>query len=236
MVDGLVKIINDEPRAGTWLIAKGFEREHKHILRLVSNYNSDFLDFGALKTQKSKSTGGRPVNEILLNENQTMFLGTLLRNSDIVVKFKKELIIKFDQIIKELNKTKEMQKDDKWIASRKQGKLIRLEATDCIKDFIVYAESQGSKNGKMYYTSLTRMMNGLLFIVDGKFKNLRNVMSPRQLMTVSSAEQIIEKALKKGMKNNMFYKDIYKLAKENVGIFAELHGKSSVIESLKIKE
>jgi len=237
MVKDLVTIVNDEPRAGTWLIAKGFDREHKHILEIVNKYESDFLTFGRLKRQKSKSTGGRPVKEIMLNENQTMFLGTLLRNSKIVVKFKREIITEFDKRSKELKAVSQMQSSEEWNTSRKDSKIKRLEATYCIKDFIKYAECQGSKNGKMYYSNLTRMMNGLLFIVDGKFTNLRNVMTPQQLMTVSSAEQIIEKALKDGMKNNMFYKDIYKLAKKNVGIFAELHGKSSVLESiLKIKE
>jgi len=81
------------------------------------------------------------------------------------------------------------------------------------------------------------MMNGMLFIAEGKFKNLRDVMSTKQLMTVSSAEQIINRGLTIGMRNNVFYKDIYKDVKARVFQFADLHGKSEVIQqALEYKE
>ena len=72
-------------------------------------------------------------------------------------------------------------------------------------------------------------INSLLFIVDGTFKNLRDLMTRKQLMTVSSAEQIIDKALKDGMRKKMFYKEIYKLIKHRVQLFADLHGQSEII-------
>ena len=70
------------------------------------------------------------------------------------------------------------------------------------------------------------MLNGLLFIVDGKFKNLREMMTPTQLMIVSGGDLVIRKALVDGMKKQIHYKEIYRLAKERVELFAELHGQS----------
>ena len=55
----VVKIIDDEPRAGTYLIAKGFGRDHKMVLRLINKYKRRFKNFGTLKVLKLKSTGGR---------------------------------------------------------------------------------------------------------------------------------------------------------------------------------
>ncbi len=55
-----IETIKGEPRAGTYLIAKGFNREHKIVLELIRNYESDFEDFGSLKRRKLESTGGRP--------------------------------------------------------------------------------------------------------------------------------------------------------------------------------
>jgi len=43
---------NDEPRAGTLLIAIGFEREHKLILRLINRHRERFESFGPLIKRK----------------------------------------------------------------------------------------------------------------------------------------------------------------------------------------
>ena len=98
-----------------------------------------------------------------------------------------------------------------------------------MKEFIEYAEAQGSRHASRYYTNITRMANELLFIVEGKYKNLREVLTVPQLMTVSSAEQIINHGLREGMDRGMNYKDIYQDIKERVKTFARLNGKSEVI-------
>jgi hypothetical protein len=130
---------------------------------------------------------------------------------------------------KVLENIKAQHKDIKWLETREKGKHLRLDSTDSIKEFETYATEQGSQNASWYYTSLTKMLNGLLFIVDGKFKNLRDMMTSRQLMIVSGADLVIEKALKDGMKKQIHYKEIYRLAKERVETFAELHGQSEIL-------
>jgi len=225
-----VEIWEDEPRAGTFLIAMGFGRDHKHILEMVSRYEKDFEHFGRLKRRKLTSTGGRPVNEIMLNENQTMFLGTLLRNSEKTVFFKKTLVQKFDQCRKALQALQIVKSEPDYKLTRDYSKYIRRETTGAMKCFVAYAKAQGSKNPEKYYCNITRMMNGMLFIAEGKFKNLKEVLTPRQLMTVCSAEQIIENGLDIGMRSNVFYKEIYKDVKQRVQTFADLHGQSKVID------
>jgi len=98
-----------------------------------------------------------------------------------------------------------------------------------------YAISQGSKSADKYYCNITRMMNGMLFIAEGKFKNLKEVMTPRQLMAVCSAEQIIENGLEIGIRKKMFYKDIYQDIKKRVQTFAELHGQSKIIDNFLLE-
>ncbi len=73
------------------------------------------------------------------------------------------------------------------------------------------------------------MLNRLLFVVEGKYKNLRNVMTTQQLMTVSSAEQIIDKGLREAMDADMPYKEVFKKVRSKVELFVELHGTSNVI-------
>lgn len=227
----IVVIQNGVPVAGTWLIAQGFEREHKTVINLIEKYRADFEDFSLLESKKYCSTGGRPVVEYLLDEEQTAFLGTLLRNNSQSVKFKKSLIKEFYRMKDFIIRAKAQHKDPKWIETRQAGKPIRLEATDAMKEFETYAIEQGSEHADTYYINITKMMNSLLFIVNGTFKNLRDLMTARQLMTVSSAEQIIDKALKDGMRKKIYYKDIYRLVKERVQLFADLHGQSEVISN-----
>jgi len=197
---------------------------------MVKRYEKDFEDFGLLKRRKLKSSGGRPIDEILLNEDQTIFLGTLLRNSVITVAFKKLLVKKFRQCREALNKLKEIKSGSDYKLTRDYSKHIRRETTDVMKNFVEYAKSQGSNSPEKYYCNITRMMNGMLFIAEGKFKNLKEVMTPGQLMTVCSAEQIIDNGLQIGMRNGVFYKEIYKDVKHRVQTFADLHGQSEIID------
>ena len=224
-----VEIYEDEVRTGSFLLAQGLERDHKVVTNLIRKYQSDFEDFSTLKVRKLRSTGGRAANEYMLDEDQFMFLGTLLKNTGKVVAFKKAIILQFKKARIRLECLDQHKQQPEYQITRDAGKIVRKQTTDVMKQFIEYAEAQGSKSAWRYYNNISRMLNGLLFIVEGKFKNLREVMTVQQLMTVSSAEQIIDRGLKDGMSRKKFYKEIYKDVRGKVEMFAELHGKSEVI-------
>jgi len=228
-VKDIVTIYENEPRVGTWILAKGFGKEHKPTVRTIENNKESFTDFGVLKTLKCRSTGGRPVVEYMLNEGQALLLVTMYRNNPQVIKFKKKLIKEFIRMKNLIRRVKEQQDDPVWAEVRQNGKILRLESTDTMKAFIEYAAFQGSTHSKRYYTNLTRMVNGALFITEGKFLNLRNVMTSRQLMIIGASDGIIDKALSDGMKRKMFYKDIYIMAKNRIFQFADLHGQMHII-------
>lgn len=231
MSKDIVEIYDGEARVGTFFVSEGFERDHRLVLKLIRKHEERFVRFGPLKVRNRRSgkRGGRPIEEILLNEDQAMFLGTLFRNSKMVLDFKERLIHNFRKVRNQLSGIFRQHKNIAWIEKREKGKVARLEATDTIKEFNAYAIKQGSENPEMYYMNLTKMLNALLFIVDGRFKNLRDVMNPIQLMIVAGGDLVIRKALQDGMKKNTFYKDIYKLAKERVELFASLHGQSEIL-------
>ena len=42
-MENTIEIWEDEPRAGTSLIAKGFDRNHKKVLELIRKYENDFM-------------------------------------------------------------------------------------------------------------------------------------------------------------------------------------------------
>lgn len=224
----IVEMYDNTPRAGTSRIAEGFNREHKVVLELINRYISDFEDFGSLKMRKI-ATKGRSINEYLLNEEQFMLLGSYMRNNTQVREFKKRLIKQYSAMRRQLDSLHQHKDIPEYQAARAIGKFVRKQATDTMQEFVAYAEKQGSTSPEMYYMLITKMANGLLFIAQGKFKNLRDVLSAQQLMTISSAEQIIFKGLHEGMKAGKYYKDIYQDVKRRTLAFAELHGQSEVI-------
>ncbi len=216
-----------EPRASSKLIAEGFDRRHRAVTDLIEKYKERFKKFGVLPFETVKpdgDSGGRPYMEYYLNENQVYFLGTLFRNSDITLDFKERLVEEFSKARTELEILRKEQGRPEYKSVRSKGKVLRLE-----KEFVKYAEAQGSTHSEKYYEALTKMENAMLFITEQKFPNLRNVLKVEQLMIIGAADGIIKKALQDGMRGKMFYKDIYQLAKERVMQFAELHGKSEVM-------
>ena len=115
-----------------------------------------------------------------------------------------------------------------WIAQRRAGKMIHHEKTNTIKDFVAYAKEQGSHNAEMYYQNIAKLENKALFILDQKFKNLRDLLDLNQLSTISSADAIAARAIDEGMRTGLHYKDIYQLAKKRVELFADLRGKTFI--------
>ncbi len=239
------KIVEDykgEGRAGTFLIAEGFDRRHDRVKKHIEDYHEIFLSmeetYGRVCAQvlprRVVKTKGNSVTEYLLNETQTIFLGTLFRTSsrkkdDPVLLFKSRLAKEFVSIRKQQLGFKKHQQKPEYQIARDAGKLIRKGATDAMKEFIEYAKAQGSTNADKYYVSITKMLNSLLFVSNGHFQVSRSVLSIPQLMTISSAEQIVDRGLAIGMREKKYYKDIYQDIKSKVQLFADMHGQSEVM-------
>lgn len=96
---------------------------------------------------------------------------------------------------------------------RMEGKLIRKQETDGIKELVKLAESQGSSNAKMYYVQITRMTNSLLGIEAGS----RDGLAADKLKQLAVLEGIVDTAVRDGVAMRLHYKDVYKLVKERAG-------------------
>lgn len=236
MKNELLIVCGGEPRVSTWVLKDGFGfgEDHRYLTRMIEKYIPDFEEFGVVTTERQQPTGkkgGRPVEAYLLNEQQSLFLGTLFRNTDEVIFFKKKLVKEFSRMRDELTRIASQKQNAQWLEARHAGKETRCIATDVIKQFIQYATGQGSKNAERYYANISKMENKALFLLEQKYKNLRDALDIHQLSTVKSADMIVMKALADGMTGNMNYKDIYKLAKSRVEGFADIIGKTLIPSS-----
>jgi len=149
----------------------------------------------------------------------------------------RDYFIKCEDTLKKLYKR---QANIEWKIARTQSILPQLEKSDTIKIFAEYVEAQGSTHAKTYYMNIQKMEYNALFeggykhikflsLAFPNLKTLKDLLNTKQLFIVANADMIVEKVLKEGMGKGMGYKDIFKLAKERITIFAAVIGQTPIL-------
>lgn len=212
----LVVIKENDVFTDSLVIAKGTGNEHESIVRIIFNYKDKFCKFSKLQFTDLKSgnlKGGRPTRIYFLNEPQASFLMTLLKNSDIVVDFKFNLVKQFYKMRQLLLE----KQTEEWQQTRLQSKTNRRLETDEIKELIEYAKNQGSKNmEKQGYVIYSKLANKVCGISD------RNNATISQLNNLVLVESILKNCIKNGIEENKHYKEIYQDCKDRLNQFLEI--------------
>lgn len=239
----LVVIKNKKPLTTTLIIARELKRLHKNIIKIVNDYRKNFEKFGEIGDFENVQRHGKPTKFYYLNEPQLTFLIMMLRvkknENDVVLKFKEDITAEFYRMRNLLNSQITQRANQEWLDTRAKGKTSRLKETDILNKFKDYAVSQGSngyKDKNQVYITFTKMENNTLFVIDKlvvkdlkkKKQSIRDLLNINQLDEIKQADEIVIRALLDGMEKKMHYKDIYKLAKKRVELFAELKGKTLV--------
>lgn len=100
-MNALVELHHAEPMTNSLVVAQGVAMDHASVIKLVRNHAEHLEDFGPVGFQIRLGSplpqGGRGASTEFawLNEGQSLFLLTLMRNSAVVVEFKKALIRAF---------------------------------------------------------------------------------------------------------------------------------------------
>ena len=208
----LVELKGNDVFTNSKVIADGTNNQHESVVAIIRKYEKDILDFGNIDFSDLKSgKRGQPERVYYLNEEQATFVITLLRNSKIVVKFKKELVRQFYAMRRFL-----LEKQTRlWSDTRIANKQNRLKETDVIKLLVEYAKEQGSTHSDKLYMTYTRLAKT---IIGGKRDNI----SASELNNLTLVESIILQTIRIDMSMGMHYKDIYKDCKERIERFAEI--------------
>ena len=117
--------LDAEPFTTSKVIAEMTRMNHRRVKDAIRKHQSAMEDFGLLGAYETESSGGRPEEIVMLNEQQATFLMTLLKNTPVVVAFKKELVRQFYAMRTELLNRKDR---------RAELKSIRRELTDAVKE------------------------------------------------------------------------------------------------------
>lgn len=208
----LVELKGNDVFTNSKVIADGTNNQHESVVAIIRKYEKDILDFGNIDFSDLKSgKRGQPERVYYLNEEQATFVITLLRNSKIVVKFKKELVRQFYAMRRFI-----LEKQSKlWGETRIANKENRLKETDVIKLIVDYAKEQGSTHSDKLYVTYTKLAKS---VIGGNRDNI----TVSDLNNLTLVESIILQTIRIDMSMGMHYKDIYRDCKNRIEQFADI--------------
>ena len=208
----LVELKGNDVFTNSKVIADGTNNQHESVVAIIRKYEKDILDFGNIDFSDLKSgKRGQPERVYYLNEEQATFVITLMRNSKIVVKFKKELVRQFYAMRRFI-----LEKQSKlWGETRIANKENRLKETDVIKLLVDYAKEQGSTHSDKLYVTYTKLAKS---VIGGNRDNI----TVSDLNNLTLVESIILQTIRIDMSMGMHYKDIYRDCKNRIEQFADI--------------
>lgn len=224
MVD-LVKSFKSEIFTDSYIVAEKFGKKHEYVMRKIDNLRDKLgtRKFAPkIKTEfieKFKEYRGQEFRYYIMNKKAFSIL-VMNFSGDKALEWQE----KFYDAFAIMEQTLLNKSNHEWKTERLQGKQVRVELTDTIKQFVEYATMQGSKSAKMYYPNITKMEYKALGLIEKNekvSKNFRDTLDLMQLHQLIVAEYVANKSLSEGMEQKLHYKDIYQLAKNNVMNLAE---------------
>lgn len=203
----------EDPRVDTRALASSLDIRHRSVRQLIQKHQADFEEFGFLPFEMAKTEGrGRPEAYFLLNEDQSVFLITMLRvtkdRRDLVKEAKKKLTRLFSSYRKRLQE--QARRDAakakrEWLEEREGGKFERRHFTDAAQEFVEMAKGQGSRNSAHYYRHLTETpYRGLGF--EPPYKGIRDRLTAEQLREVRMIESIGASMIRQVVRAQLHYK------------------------------
>jgi phage regulator Rha-like protein len=200
--------IKKELRIDSRLLAGQLDHRHRTIFASITKYEKELASLSLMRfeTEAVKVEGerGYKIQKFaLLTEDQCYFVLTLMRNNPNVVALKLKLVKAFRDARKQIA-NRDM--------ARLQGKQVRRDETDAIKELVEYATANGSKNAQFFYPNITIMTNKVIGIDKGQ----RDTLDTRQLCVLQMIETAIRIAIGDGLREQLPYDDIYLLCKDRV--------------------
>lgn len=233
-----ISLIDQEPRVDSRLIAKRLGVGHPYTYRLITKYKSELGELGIVCFENGLSgRAGMPEKFVHLNEDQSIFLLTLAKNSPEAVALKLDLtkaFKRFRDIARRQLRQAERRATLEWQDARQEGKTARRELAAVLADFVAYARGQGSANADRYFMNVSRMVYRAFFslapAVERELRNtIRDHLDARQLRDLATVEERLALELDDQMGQGRPYKAIYDEARAFVVDLARMFKPSPVV-------
>jgi Rha family phage regulatory protein len=216
-MNDLVSIQHREAVTTSLKVAAFFAKRHDDVLKAIRNLNSSeqfSLRNFAESTYVDERGKVQPMFEIKRDGCIRLTMGFSGKQAS-------ECVEKYIDAFNLMEKTLLQQHNLSWQQQRLEGKVIRRELTDAVRDFVEYATSQGSKQARLYYQNITLLTyKALFFVKEASPKNFRDMLDTMHNTFLATAEYIARQSLVDGMTQQLPYKEVYILVKQRVTTYA----------------
>jgi len=210
----------------TQIIAKELGLKHAYVMDVVRKFLDDYPD---LRVGQTDPKTGEYISLVDRNYRGKDFKAAVMNRECFTLLFmrfetpkaraaQRQFIAAFFDMERALLNTG---KSPDWNRVRAQGKLVRREETDVIKDFVEYATKQGSQNAQFYYKHITMACYGCLQLIEAKKPKLRDMLDLMELHQLVMAEVVAKRSLLKHMAEGEHYKAIFALVKHDLDKYAD---------------
>lgn len=214
----LVFLKGKTPLTTSLIVAEGTQNQHESIIRLINEHKSHFERWGQIHFTDLKSgnpKGGRPTRVALLNEQQATFLITLLRNNEIVLDFKSELVDRFYKMREILLQRQNTQ----WQEIRAETKRGYKDLSTAVRALYEFAKAHGCNvSEKVFYMNFAKLMNKTLGIAPGT----RDDLATWQLYEVEKLQFIARTIIAGLLAQGADYHEPYRHFKATLETYARL--------------
>lgn len=190
----IVQISGQKAFTNSLVIADSCNIQHKNILSLIKKHKVYFEDHGSLafQTRPFDTIGGQQNREIVdLNEDQATFLITLLRNTDIVLKFKSALVKAFRKAIDEINRLYANPPRDGILSDKRKAHDPMMDA------LIDFRLDSGKETNKNHFMCENKLCNS---IITGKYTGIdESTLSNKDADLLTQIRAMNENLIKAGI-------------------------------------
>lgn len=227
-MNALVENKRGEVFADSGLVARRFGIKHKKVELVIEKVLNDYPDLRVLSKYPQTDEIYFTETRIYHGQQYTAYMMNRAFFSLVAMRFTtkpaREWQRKFNAAFYELENqlllANSQRQDAQWLAQRVQTKLLRKAETDVIEEFVNYATAQGSNHANNYYRLITRATYRALGLIQYKQPNLRDTLNALQLSWLVTLESVAQASLRKYMKLNVHYKEIYKLVDSELRQYA----------------
>jgi len=157
--DALVTRFRSKITTTSFIIAERTNNQHKNVMALIRKYENELSELGEVAFQTRLNTQGSATEYAVLTEEHTSLVLMLLKNNEVVVRFKLDITKAFFKMREELGRVKENKQNINWIE-------VRNDTKSGYNSMKVYLEEVRADLGKEteehHHTNEARMINGLM--------------------------------------------------------------------------
>ncbi len=201
------------------IIAKAIGLKHSVVTRMIERIFDDYPDLRVTLCHPKKRQLHEqfiPESRVYRGNEYTVYLMNEQAFTLLLPRFKtkraKEAYRLFNHKFYELKASMlraEINSENMlWKELRLEGKGVRKQLTDSIKEFAIYSKLQGSKGSAHLYSNITKAINTHLELPINKAPRLRERLSLSELSSLDKLESIVGNIIHHGMESSLNYKDI----------------------------